>query len=481
MARDEMARKSDQDKSLLDRRSYLRLAGTAAASVAAFGAGASANTSSDDLLLQEDFESGDYEQNYTGAWRQGEYDGTTSQIAKDGSSCLEVNIPAGNHYGMDAKYDPADAGDVDSPPQQLYQSYWVRFSESFHDAQDPRGKLPGIAMTETGAGYGSKFDGVSWSARGGFDWNDGGVQLRYYIYNLDTDGQYGHQYFGPVVAPGEWHHIEQEAVLNTTSGGSANADGELRMWVNGQLAIDKLGVRFTTEPERGCNAWFDIYHGGSDPASTDISLFFDDWKVATARPSGGSDDSSTTEETTDSDEQPEGEVLELVAGPDTSNVSYEFTVEGSVQKRTSAGDNSAESNDTVTDNGDGTVTVSGVAGEGYGDSYSVNGIITSMELDESKWTIRYDGSEVSVQDIAFPNTLVIDGSNAPRRASTYTFRVSGSARKSSDLGSINSYDIVSEGEISGRVVGGKDGYRFSGEVTGFSLDGPANVRVEDGA
>lgn len=481
MARDEMARKSEQDKSLLDRRSYLRLAGTAAASVAAFGASASASTTSDDLLLHEDFESGDYAQNYTGAWRQGEYDGTTSQVAKNGSSCLKVDINAGNHYGMAATYDPADAGATDSPPNRLYASYWVRFSDSFHNTDNPKGKLPGPAMTETGAGFGSKFDGVSWSVRGKFDYEGGGVKIGYYGYNIDTDGSYGTNYFGPTVGTGEWHHVEQEVVLNTTSGGSANRDGELRLWVDGNKHVDEQSVRFTTEPERGVNYWFNIYHGGSHTPDTDINICFDNWKVGTTRPTGSSNDDSTTDETTDSNEQNEGEVLELVAGPNTSNVSYEFTVEGSVQKRTAVGDNSAEDNDSITDNGDGTVTVSGIAGEGYGDSFLVDGVVTSMNLDESKWTIRYGGEEVGVQDVAFPNKLVIDGSNAPRRASTYTFKVSGTARKSSELGSINSYDTVSNGEISGRVVDGKDGYRFSGEVTGFTLDGPANVRVEDGS
>jgi hypothetical protein len=200
--------------------------------------------------------------------------------------------------------------------------------------------------------------------------------------------------------------------------------------------------------------------------------------------SSGDSSGGTTTDPDDSDESdsPEsGTVVELIAESGTSNVEYEFTVDGSVQKRTSASDNAAEDNDSITDNGDGTVTVSGVSGNGYGDSFLVDGVVTSMNLNEDAWTIRYDDQEVQVQDIALPKVLVVDGSNKPRVATEYTFTVSGSAEKSAALGSVNARDTVSDGEISGRIIGGKDGYRFSGDITGFSIDGPAQVSVEEDA
>jgi hypothetical protein len=205
-------------------------------------------------------------------------------------------------------------------------------------------------------------------------------------------------------------------------------------------------------------------------------------EAASGTSSGSSSSGTTTESSDGGTDSPEsGTVLELVAASGTSNVSYEFTVEGSVQKRTSAGDNAAEDNDTLTDNGDGTVTVSGVSGNGYGDSFLVDGVVTSMNLDESQWTIRYGGEEVGVQDVALPKVLVIDGSNRPRAATEYTFAVSGSVEKNVARASVNGYDTASNGEISGRVIGGKDAYRFSGDVTGFSIDGPARVSVEESA
>ena len=197
--------------------------------------------------------------------------------------------------------------------------------------------------------------------------------------------------------------------------------------------------------------------------------------------SGNATGGSTTTDGATTDQQPQGKVLELVSSSDASAEQYQFTVDGSVQRRTNAGDVSAESGDKFAENDDGTVTVTGVAGNGYGDSFLVDGAITAMDLDESKWTLRYDGSEVAVSDLVLPHTLVIDGTDTPRRVTTYAFTVSGRAAKNPALASVNAYDEVADGEITGRVIDGKDAFRYSGSITGFQVDGPANVRVEDGS
>src|SRR6056297_1199783 len=97
-----MARELGEENSVLDRRSYMRLAGAAVASVAGIGAGAGATAGQTDTgpVLQEDFESGDYDQHYTSSYILGEYDGTTSDVAKVGSSAMKVSLPEGSHYGI---------------------------------------------------------------------------------------------------------------------------------------------------------------------------------------------------------------------------------------------------------------------------------------------------------------------------------------------------------------------------------------------
>lgn len=266
----------------VDRRRYLALTGSTAAALA--GTAAVTRAASGDVLWEEDFEDGSYADHFTGAYKQGTHDSITSDVAHSGSSALGVTIPEGNHYGIHAVYDPVEAGDVDTELDEMYVSYWVRFSDNFESRS---GKLPGVANGEPGGGMGGKpSTGTNgWSARGLIHDADGeSVGVGYYVYHMDMDGQYGDNFVATRVPTGEWHHIEQSITLNTTSGGSANADGELRMWVNGTKHIEKTDLRFTLEPERGINFLLNIYHGGNWTAPHDQTVYIDDLTVARTKP-----------------------------------------------------------------------------------------------------------------------------------------------------------------------------------------------------
>ena len=401
MARDTTARERDEEASLLDRRGYLRLAGAAAASVAGASAAgtASAAPTKQDLLLYENFANGDYVDKFTGTWRQGEHETLVSDPSKFDTSALRLDLPEGSHYGISSTYDPVKAGDVDSQVGELYASYWVRFSSDFQ-ADGNISKLPGPTNTEPGGGKGGKpSNGENgWSARGGFTERSGGVGVGYYCYHMDMDGQYGDYFHAKTVPRGEWVKVDQHIKLNSTDGGSANRDGQLRMWINDELRVDKSGMRFREDPSLGCNYHVDVRFGGNAPSPKDQAIFLDRWALSRTQKPDISASSSTS---TQNDTQAQGTVLELVSGQNMSTTQYQFTVEGSVSKRLNAGDVSAErNNDNIADNGDGTVTVSGASGNGYGDSYLVDGTVTSLTgIDESKWTIRYGDREVSVAEL----------------------------------------------------------------------------------
>jgi hypothetical protein len=495
MARDEAAREHGEGESLLDRRSYLQLAGAAAASVASFGTTTAAKQD-DNLFLSEDFESKDYRDNFTFTYDM--LDERTTGPVRSGDHALNVRFPKGSHDGMTAWCDPVEAGLRDQPARDLYATYWVRFPSDF-EGHPHGGKLPGPmnyfedwSQTDgNGDGHGGDpSTGYGWSARGNFKDSDANsIVVGAYVYHMDMGGQYGDNWGKTSIAKEEWHRVTQHVKLNTASNDSANADGVLEWWIDDQKVIDQYDMRWTNHPEEGVKYAFTTWYGGKDPSPKDQDIYFDSWQLSTAPipgtpPAGDAHQTTTSQDSTDS----QGTVLELetVDGADLS--SYEFTVDGSVSKRTDAGDLAAEGNDEISANDDGTTTVTGAAGDGYGDSYYVNGDVTAIDIAEDKWTIRYDGEEVSAAELIdgntdqqLSNTLVIDGNDKPNSVSTYTFQVSGDVAKSAELGSINSYDQATDGEISGRVVGGKDGYRFSGEITGFSLDGPATVRVEDGS
>ncbi|USZ69747.1 polysaccharide lyase (plasmid) [Halorussus salilacus] len=301
---------------------------------------------------------------------------------------------------MTAWTDPVEADLLDEPIQELYATYWVRFSSDFEGSSHTN-KLPGpmnyfedwSETDENGDGHGGDpATGYGWSARAGFkDTDSDRIRIGSYVYHMDMDGQYGNNWGYRWVSKGEWHRITQHVKMNTVSNGSANSDGILEYWVDDEKTIEQDEVRWTEHPEEGINYAFTVWYGGSDPSPKDQDVYLDNWKLSTTPIPGTPPEQ---------DADPEGIILELITSEGMATTEYEFTVAGTVEKRTDAGDLSAEDNDDITDNGDGTVTVNGAVGNGYGDSYYVDGTIESMsDLDESKWTIRYDDEEVSIDDI----------------------------------------------------------------------------------
>jgi hypothetical protein len=470
-----MARESDK-KSLLDRRSYLKLAGASAAAVAGLGT-SNAVAQDNNVILQEDFSSSDYADWFTSAWRQGYYDGLTTQDPQSGDSCLQVDIPAGSHYGMATTLDLRDGGLVNENPQELYASYWVKFGDNFDFGGDTfTCKLPGFEnheRHETGPSDGTN----GWAARGSYiNGGNSGIDIGYYCYHMDMSGRYGDDFHAKTIGRGEWHHIEQYVKLNTTSGSSANRDGVLTMWVDGERLVHRTNMAFTLDPSRGVNYAFQVYYGGSDPSPADNQICIDNWTLARSRPEGGQGGTQ------------EGDLLELVSESGTDAAEYEFTVDGNVTKDLSSGDLAAEEdNDAITDNGDGTKTVSGVSGNGYGDSFWVDGTLTSMNLDESKWTIRYAGEEVNVSDIvesSGPGVDRFDVTKSEQLGSDRMFSVQW-AVSAADEG-LDSVEVVATQDASnvnfavtdasGESASGWDLFQFP---VGTELD--VNLRAKDAA
>ncbi|MWV39239.1 hypothetical protein [Natrialba sp. INN-245] len=94
---------------------------------------------------------------------------------------------------------------------------------------------------------------------------------------------------------------------------------------------------------------------------------------------------------------------------------------------------------------------------------------------------RRDGDgadEDTTDDSSLPNLLVVDGD--PSDASRYEFEVGGDVEKSNaDGASIDEEDVVDGSSVYGSVADWKDAFRFSGDLEGLTVDGPATVRVND--
>jgi len=82
-----------------------------------------------------------------------------------------------------------------------------------------------------------------------------------------------------------------------------------------------------------------------------------------------------------------------------TEVDYEFTTTGGVEKMTDNGDVSAEGNDDITQNSDGTFTVTGYTGNGYGDSYTFRGDVTEFRPTWGDFSLMLDGEPVSPYEL----------------------------------------------------------------------------------
>lgn len=125
------------------------------------------------------------------------------------------------------------------------------------------GKLHGVGpKNRVTGGRDKQPDG--WSSR--MMWiKDGGATN--YLYDQDKDHKYGKgdRTDGPVMAKGRWHHIDFETKLNDPG----QANGEARMYVDGQLVCEDTAVEFRGvdgEDTLIQNMLFSTFHGGNDPS-----------------------------------------------------------------------------------------------------------------------------------------------------------------------------------------------------------------------
>ena len=213
-------------------------------------------------------------------WDNGLSEGRASIQEEAMNHFLRVTYPA-NQFG------PKDGGvqfkmTFDKIYMVLDFEYRVRFHSDFDFVKG--GKLPGLTG---GTGpTGCKPDTQGFSARN--MWRAGGklVQYVYYpdqpnscgddiAYNT-TDGAFS-------FTLGQWHHVQHHIEMNQ----AGVADGILRTWIDGKLAIDEsTRIWRKTGESYGIDAlYFSTFFGGGDaswaPASEQIADF-DDLRVFVA-------------------------------------------------------------------------------------------------------------------------------------------------------------------------------------------------------
>ncbi|QLD87131.1 hypothetical protein HWV23_15835 [Natronomonas halophila] len=115
--------------------------------------------------------------------------------------------------------------------------------------------------------------------------------------------------------------------------------------------------------------------------------------------------------------------LEIVAASDGS-VDYQITSSDTVEKVTDNGDRSAnDGEDTVTENNDGTWTVTGSTANGSGDTYDFHGSIDHFEPVTGDFTLFFNGEETTVTELT--GQKVDDGETTVDREHWYSFEATG--------------------------------------------------------
>jgi hypothetical protein len=209
------------------------------------------------------------------------------------------------------------------------------------------------------------------------------------------------------------------------------------------------------------------------------------------------DGSSGTSDTSDSsDSDTEDRLLAFITSPDATNATYSFEANGAVEKASATYDTpsgnpiGANGNETI-DVSDGTTTVEGLTGNGYGDAFRVNGPVTSITIDDPTvmW-VELDGEEMTTDEVieataepssgdtgSLENRILIDGVGTTGD-SQYEFDVTGDVERSTYKGaSIDDDIVIEDGHVSGGVTGWRDAFAYSGELENITVEGNARIKV----
>ncbi len=137
-------------------------------------------------------------------------------------------------------------------------SYKVRFADGFQFARG--GKLPGLFGGEAPRGCTPEELSHGFSAR--LMWREGG-KGELYLYAPGRSTRCGDSIGRGawVFTPGTWTSIEEEVVMNTPG----VADGAVRVWIDGQLAIEQEQVALRESAEIKVDGLlFSTFFGGHD-------------------------------------------------------------------------------------------------------------------------------------------------------------------------------------------------------------------------
>ena len=207
-----------------------------------------------------------------------------NSVAHTGTKSLRITYPKG---GVGPKETGAQAPLKVSPSNELFMSYYVRFSSNFSwGTYKEGGKLPGLAGGENCSGC------IPCTGTNGFTarmmWRTDGRAVLY-LYHLNKTSTCGDDvalktaegqdiYF----KKGTWYKITERVKINTDN----TKDGEVQVWINDLPTLFLKGLQFVNNGDKVDNLYFSTFHGGntSDWGPTeDCYTWFDDLIISSKR------------------------------------------------------------------------------------------------------------------------------------------------------------------------------------------------------
>jgi hypothetical protein len=198
------------------------------------------------------------------------------------SKVLRVRYPKGSASPTVSRNEQAPVGgaqffaDLGMQPQDsLRLSYYVRFSKDFDFVKG--GKLPGLFGGTVNDGRKIPDGTNGFSTR--YMWRSKG-RGEVYAY-LPTSKEHGTSIGRGNwrFQPGQWHHLEQEVVLNQLG----HNDGRIRVWLDGEKVLDEAGLMFRTIDSLKIEGiLFSTFFGGGDSSwatPKDVYVDFADFSV----------------------------------------------------------------------------------------------------------------------------------------------------------------------------------------------------------
>lgn len=221
----------------------------------------------------------------TATWDQGLATRTMidNSTSVSGTKSLRITYPA-QTFGPDIN--GAQVPLLVEPADELYMSYWIRFSENFTwGTTNFGGKIPGIAGGNDCSG-GEYCDGTNgFSCR--YMWRAGG-RACLYLYDMTKENFYGedHDLLYPdgsnvMYVPGQWMHIAERVKINSDA---SKSDGEIETWVNGVQVLHLTGRKFVTNGDKADKLYISTFHGGDDDTWCPLEtcyIWLDDIKIST--------------------------------------------------------------------------------------------------------------------------------------------------------------------------------------------------------